>query len=325
MANNQASMQTVLAGDLGGTKCRFALVAEDLSVHRVQHVATVREQQPFLANFAAAIEAVLHELPAGCEAPRRAGFGTAGVIPPHGESIDRAPNLPLDGFPLANFVGERFGLKTRVINDGRASAWGEYLKGNAAGADPLLCLFFGTGIGIGLMDGGEPYTGFRNAAGEIGHTMFRPGGRRCPCGDLGHFEAYCGGRAITERAAAEIAEQPPAALGVGKWTAGAVVDAQGLDGAAGATARAILADAAEAATTMVANACTLLNPGAVVLGGGVLAGWPALRGHIEAAVTSQTSRLIHEGLRFVPSLGGSDAILWGAAAAAGLAIAPAGR
>ncbi len=318
-------MQTVLAGDLGGTKCRFALVAEDLSVHRVQQVATVRDRDPFLAQFEAAVREVLRELPAGCEAPRCAGFGTAGVIPAHGESIDRAPNLPLDGFPLAQFVDERFGLSTRVLNDGRASAWGEYLKGNAAGADPLLCLFFGTGIGIGLMVAGAPYAGARNAAGEIGHTMFRPGGRRCACGDLGHFEAYCGGRAITERAAAEIAEVPPAELGVSKWTAGAVVAAQALDGRAGETARTILEDAALAATTMVANACTLLNPGAVVLGGGVLAGWPALRERIELQVPAQTSRLIHEGLRFVPSLGGSDAILWGAAAAAGLSIAPAKR
>lgn len=317
-------MKTVLAGDLGGTKCRFALIGQDLSVHRVQQVDTVREREPFLAAFAAAVGDVLRDLPPGCEPPRGAGFGTAGVIPPHGESIDRAPNLPLDGFPLASFVQERFGLRTKILNDGRASAWGEYLKGHAAGADPLLCLFFGTGIGIGLMVGGAPYAGSRNAAGEIGHTMFRPGGRRCACGDLGHFEAYCGGRAITERAAAEIAPRPPAELGEAKWTAGAVVAAAALSGAPGERAREILEDAALAATTMVANACTLLNPGAVVLGGGVLTGWPALRQRIESAVPAQTSRLIHEGLRFVPSLGGSDAILWGAAAAAGLAIAPAG-
>lgn len=314
-------MQSVLAGDLGGTKCRFALVTADLAVHRVQQVATVRERQPFLAAFAAAIDEVLRELPAGCEPPQAAGFGTAGVIPLHGESIERAPNLPLDGFPLAEFVSERFGLRTRVLNDGRASAWGEFLKGHAAGADPLLCLFFGTGIGIGLMVGGKPYTGARNAAGEIGHTLFRPGGRRCPCGGLGHFEAYCGGRAIVERAAAEIAPKPPAALGVGHWTAGAVAAAAQGEGAMAAAARLILDEAQEAAVAMVANACTLLNPSAVVLGGGVLSGWPALREHLTQEVPQLTGRLIHEGLRFVPSLGGSDAILWGAAAAAGLSLA----
>lgn len=305
-------MRTVLAGDLGGTKCRFALVAEDFSVLRVQRVTTVRERAPFLAEFERAIAAVLAVLPTGCAAPTAAGFGTAGVIPLDGQSIDHAPNLPLDGFPLARHVEQRFGLRATLLNDGRASAWGEYLRGLAVGRDPLLCLFFGTGIGIGLIVDGRPFAGATNAAGEIGHTIYVPGGRRCPCGGLGHFEAYCGGRAIVERAAEQLGAAPN-----GTWNVGDVV-AVAAGGAAGAAAaRAILDEAAAAARALVANACTLLNPSAVVLGGGVLDGWPALRGELESHVRQATSRLIHEHLTFVPSLGGSDAILWGAAAATG--------
>lgn len=311
-------MRTVLAGDLGGTKCRFALVADDFSVHRVQHVPTVRERQPFLDALGAAIRTILAELPAGCEPPTAAGFGTAGVIPTSGRSIAVAPNLPLDGFPLADFVEQRFGLCTTLLNDGRASAFGEYLRGHAAGQDPLLCLFFGTGIGIGLIAGGAPFGGASNAAGEIGHTTFRPGGRRCPCGGLGHFEAYCGGRAITELAA-ERCGPPP---GQPTWTVGAVVAAAAAPGPVQAAAQAILADAELAATTLVANACTLLNPAAVVLGGGVLSGWPALGAAIERHVRATTTAPIHQGLRFVPTLGGSDAILWGAAAATGVLWQP---
>lgn len=307
-------MRTVLAGDLGGTKCRFALIADDFSVHRVQHVPTVREQQPFLEALGTAIQTILGDLPPGCEPPTAAGFGTAGVIPSSGRSIAVAPNLPLDGFPLADFVEQRFGLPTTLLNDGRASAFGEYLRGHAAGQDPLLCLFFGTGIGIGLIAGGAPFAGAGNAAGEIGHTTFRPGGRRCPCGGLGHFEAYCGGRAITEQAA-ERCGPPP---GQATWTVGAVVAAAATPGPLQAAAQAILADAELAATTLVANACTLLNPAAVVLGGGVLSGWPALGKAIETHVRAATTAPIHDGLRFVPTLGGSDAILWGAAAATGV-------
>ena len=308
-------MKTVLAGDLGGTKCRFALVSADFGVHAVEHVPTVRERGPFLAAMDAAVRAILAHLPPGCEAPTAAGFGTAGVIPPAGGSIEYAPNLPLDQFPLAQHVFDRFGLRTTLLNDGRASAWGEYLRGHAVGHDPLLCLFFGTGIGIGLIVDGKPYRGFANAAGEIGHTIFRPGGRACPCGGLGHFEAYCGGRAHTERAAAEIGAPGAAA----NWTVGEVVTtAKTGSGERSAAARAILADAESAACTLVANACTLLNPKAVVLGGGVLSGWPELQERIVAHVQGATSTLIHRGLRFAPSLGGSDAILWGAAAATGV-------
>jgi glucokinase len=310
-------LQTVLAGDLGGTKCRFALVAADLTVAAVQQFPTVRERGQFLAAFDAAVAAVLANRPEGWLAPTGAGFGTAGVIPPDGRRIDRAPNLPLDGYPLASHVHERFALPTTILNDGRASAWGEFVRGHAAGADPLLCLFFGTGIGIGLMVGGRPYAGAQNAAGEIGHTIYRPGGRRCPCGGLGHFEAYCGGRAIVERAAEEIA---PTAAGGLQWTAGRVVAMAAEPGPHGAAARLILDDAATAAITLCANASTLLNPAAIVLGGGVLTGWPELRTRIVQEVPKSTSRLIHEQLRFAPSLGESDAILWGAAAAAGLPI-----
>jgi len=304
-------VRTVLAGDLGGTKCRYALVAEDFSVHRVQHVPTVRERGPFLEGFERAIATVLHDLPPELALPTAAGFGTAGVIPRGGAAIDRAPNLPLDGFPLAAHVEQRFGLPTTLINDGRASALGEFLRGHAVGRDPLLCLFFGTGIGIGVIVDGKPLGGAANAAGEIGHTTFVPGGRRCPCGAAGHFEAYCGGRAITERATAELGtRQTP-------WTVGELVAfAQRPD--APAIARTILHDAALAACTLTENACTLLNPSAVVLGGGVLSGWPELRTRIEEHVRRATGAPIHRDLTFVESLGGSDAILWGAAAATGV-------
>lgn len=312
-------MRSVLAGDLGGTKCRFALVGDDFSVHAVQHVPTVRDRTRFLDGFEQAIAAVLAALPSGWERPAAAGFGTAGVIPRDGRTIEYAPNLPLDGVPLAQRVEDRFGLPTTLLNDGRASAWGEYLRGHAAGADPLLCLFFGTGIGIGLIAGGRPFAGGSNAAGEIGHTVYRPNGRRCPCGRLGHFEAYCGGRAITERAAEAVGH--PAAGGT--WTVGAVVAAAAADGPDALALRAVLDEAEQAACTLVANACTLLNPSACVLGGGVLTGWPALQQRIVAHVANATSVPIHRDLRFVPTLGGSDAILWGAAAATG-ALWPAG-
>ena len=297
-------MRCVLAGDLGGTKCRYALVGEDFGVHRVEHVATVRDRAAFLASLDAAIERVLATRPDGLDAPAAAGFGTAGVVPPEGGRILHAPNLPLGAFPLAAHVQDRFGLPTTLLNDGRASAWGEYLRGHAVGRDPLLCLFFGTGIGIGLLVGGKPYGGAANAAGEIGHTTFRPGGRRCPCGGVGHFEAYCGGRAITERAAEALGDAPR-----GGWTVEAVV-ADAAVGAKAGTAPAILPQAG------LAPRPPGENPG--TLGGGVLRGWPELRVRIEAHVRASTSAPVHADLQFADSLGGSDAILWGAAAATGV-------
>ena len=305
-------MRTVLAGDLGGTKCRFALVSEDFGVHGVTKIETVRDQAAFLAALDRGIDATLAARPDGLEPPRAAAFGVAGVIPPDGQRVRDATNVPLHDFSLGSHVRDRLDLPTTLINDGRASAWGEFLRGHANGKDPLVCLFFGTGIGIGIIVDGRPYGGGSNAAGEIGHTTFRPGGRLCPCGHPGHFEAYCGGRAITERAGEALGARPDSD-GDGRWTVGDVVAAAEND----ERAREVLEDAASAACVLVENLCTTLDPNAIVLGGGVLEGWPDLRHRIERHVREHTREVIHEDLSFVESLGGSDAILWGAAAATG--------
>ena len=223
--------------------------------------------------------------------------------------MSATPNMPLDGFDLAEHLETRHRLPLAVLNDGRACAWGEYLRGHARGRDPLLALFFGTGIGTGLMVHGKPYAGATSAAGEIGHTIHVPGGRRCSCGRRGCFEAYCGGRPMVERAEAELG---PLAGGQA-WDVGEISRRAELDD----RARQILADAERAATAMVASACTLLNPSAVVLGGGVLTGWPDLRGKIEEFTRAHCTAPVTRELAFVSSLGGSDAILWGAAAATG--------
>jgi glucokinase len=300
-------MRSVLAADLGGTKCRVALVTESHGVVGAVRVATRRQRGEFLADLEQAAARVLAARPGDVLAPAAFGVGTAGVMPPGGRAVLHAPNLPLDGFALADHLERRLGLPAVLINDGRASALGEYRCGSARGLDPLVCLFFGTGIGIGVVADGRPYGGADNAAGEIGHTVFVPGGRRCACGAAGHFEAYCGGRAITERAHEELGA-PPRDAG---WTVTDVL-ADGRD-----AARAILRDAETAAAVLVANACTLWNPRAVVLGGGVLDGWPALRSHIEAQVRALCTAPITQHLQFHRSDLGSDAVLLGAAAATG--------
>lgn len=300
-------MKSVLAGDLGGTKCRVALVTEDHRVIGAQRLPTSRERAVFLPALEQAFEAALAARPADVEPPTAIGVGTAGVITVDGRGIERAPNLPLDDFPLSEHLEARFGLRTFVLNDGRASAWGEFRIGTARGLDPLLCLFFGTGIGIGFLAGGKPHAGADNAAGEIGHTIYVPGGRRCPCGGLGHFEAYCGGRAITEAATQALG----APLRGAHWLAGDLM----ADGRP--EARAILDEAVLAAAVCTANACTLLNPRAVVLGGGVVDGWPELGTRIEAYVREHCSAAITRGLQFHRSQQSSDAILIGAAAATG--------
>ncbi|MHC5065433.1 MAG: ROK family protein [Planctomycetota bacterium] len=304
-------MKTVLTADLGGTKCRFALVTEDLRVLGERQIPTPRDRDAFLdaleENFRSLRQ--LDESPGA--GPLGIGIGTAGVVHRGGRVIDYAPNLPVEeNCSLADLIEQRLSMPTTLINDGRAAALGEFRRGNASGSDPLLALFFGTGIGIGLVVDSAPYAGVSNAAGEIGHTVFRPDGLPCVCGRMGCYEAYCAGGPMCTRAQQEVGAPPD---GSRRWTVGKIFAAAESD----PRCRAILDDCALAAGAMVASACVLLNPQAVVLGGGVLLGWPDLRGRIESFVQSWCSEVVLRDLSLVSSLGGSDAILWGAAAETG--------
>ena len=117
-------MRTVLAADLGGTKCRFALVSEDHGVHCAQRIETIRVREPFLERMGAALDEVIAQgLREGLEAPRAMGVGAAGVVGLDGEGLGDPPNLPLGGFGLRRWLSERTGLAVTLLNDGRASAW----------------------------------------------------------------------------------------------------------------------------------------------------------------------------------------------------------
>lgn len=302
-------MKSVLAADLGGTKIRFALVTEDGRIVGARKLPSTRVRAEFLAAMDAALAAIVAERPADVAEPSAIGVGLAGVVAVDGRSIRYAPNLPLDDFPLVPHLEGRLHVPAFLLNDGRASALGEYARGAAAGRDPLLVLFFGTGIGIGIVVDGRVYAGANNAAGEVGHTVHVPGGRVCACGRRGCFEAYCGGGPMTARAAAELGARPA----MQQWTVGALVEAATRD----AGAAAILDEARVAAGAMVASLCTLINPATVVLGGGVLVGWPALRRDIERFTREWCTPPVTEHLTFVPSALESDAILLGAAAATG--------
>ncbi len=305
-----APLRTVLAADLGGTKCRFGRVDADLQVRAVREVPTTMVRADFDAAMHEAFDAVSAPLD-GCLPAEAIGVGVAAVVLADGDTLTGSPNLPLAEVPLASELRARYGLPVTLLNDGRASAFGEYLTGEAAGRDPMLVLFFGTGIGIGLIIGGAPYAGAGNAAGEVGHAIFRPDGRQCVCRRYGCFEAYCGGGPMTSRAAAELG----ACADGTRWTVGRIVARAE---AGDAAAAAILGDAELAAGTMVASLCTVLNPAVVVLGGGVLKGWPELAPRIERAARSWCTDNVNQSMTFLPSTGGSDAILRGVARATGV-------
>jgi len=182
--------------DVGGTKIQSAAMRSKqvVGVHRLPTPLTGAK------DVVAAIgEAVAKALADGGAQPtdlEAVGMGVPGAIDTEAGTVSSSPNLP--GFqaaapvPLGAMVADVLGgVPVRLDNDVRVAILGEWRRGAGRGFTNLLGVWVGTGVGGGLLLDGRLYEG-QGAAGEIGHTIVKPGGRVCSDGRRGHLEAYAG-------------------------------------------------------------------------------------------------------------------------------------
>ncbi len=200
MANSPSA--NLRAGiDLGGTKIQSVIAAEDGSVLGSERRATPTEGgvDAIVAALAESVRAAAHS--AGCELPNRIGVGTPGSVDPEHATVTGARNLRgFDGaVPLAALLGKELDTHVVLGNDVGVALDAETAFGVGAGFASFLGLWWGTGIGGGVVLNGKRWRG-RGAAGEIGHVVVKVGGRLCPCGRRGCVEAYAGRRAMEIRA-----------------------------------------------------------------------------------------------------------------------------
>ncbi len=190
--------------DLGGTKIQA--IVFDTDAERV--LASARRPTPQEGGPAAVTAALVESLQEAAQAaglvPERlagVGVGSPGEIDPAQGTVAHASNLPDwdSPFALAAALSERFGVPVSLGNDVDVATQAEFQLGAGRSASSLLGVFWGTGVGGGLVLDGRPWSG-RGAAGEIGHMVIKRDGARCPCGRRGCMEAYAGRRAMEERA-----------------------------------------------------------------------------------------------------------------------------
>ncbi len=186
--------------DLGGTKIQAAIIDEADHVVGASRRATPTEGGP--ADVATEIEAAMREAAgaAGVQVSDLAGVGVGspGTIDDDG-TVTSARNLPSweGSFPLAKTLEEAFGCPVEVGNDVQVATDAEFQLGAGRPFDSILGVFWGTGVGAGIILNGKPWTG-RGGAGEIGHIVVEIDGARCTCGRIGCMEAYAG-RAAMEK------------------------------------------------------------------------------------------------------------------------------
>jgi glucokinase len=269
----------VVAVDVGGTTLKGGLCDRDAALlHREGRETPLDSSEALVDGIVRLVDGLAAEGRARFGADGVAGVGLAvpGLVDEARGVALRAVNLPWHDLPLADVVAERCGLPVALGHDVRAAAAAEAALGAGGGADDVLFVAIGTGIGGAIVARGRPYGGAHGRAGEIGHTIVDPDGPPCACGARGCVEALASASAI-ERAYAE--------AGAGDGASAREVAA--LAGAHDPAARAVWDRAVAALAAGLANAITLLDPARVVIGGGLAEAGAALLDPVAAAVAER--------------------------------------
>ncbi|MDG4788871.1 ROK family glucokinase [Micromonospora sp. WMMD1102] len=198
-------MTLTIGVDVGGTKVAAGVVDVDGVVRAQTRRDTPAED---VAGTRDVIVEVVKELTAEYEVTA-VGIGAAGWIDAARSTVLFAPNIAWRDEPLRDFVGNAVGLPVIVENDANVAAWAEFRHGAARDADDSMVLFtIGTGVGGGIVLGGELLRGAHGIAAELGHMLSVPDGHVCGCGRLGCIEQYASGNALVRFARAGARQEP---------------------------------------------------------------------------------------------------------------------
>jgi glucokinase len=262
--------------DLGGTKIQAVVVDDADTVLGAAREPTPQEGGP--PDVAAAIAASLTKAAqaAGVATADLAGVGVGspGTIDVAAGTVSTALNLPdwAGSFALGGALEQALGTRVVLGHDVQVATDAEFQLGAGRPYSSLLGVFWGTGVGGGLILDGKPWHG-RGAAGEIGHMVVKIGGRLCPCGRHGCMEAYAGRLAMENRARELVAkgrktvlfkimeERSRTRLTSGVWSRALEHDDK--------LAKHLLGRAVEALGAAIASAQNLLDVEAIVIGGGM--------------------------------------------------------
>ncbi len=276
---------TTVGIDVGGTFLKAVVMSEGRMV--AERSDPVPDDD--VIEFVAAVGSKL----AGDHAAEALGVGVAGLVRwPEGEFV-WGPHVSGRRVAYRAELTARLGIPVVVDNDANLAAYAEATAGAAVGFENVLMLTFGTGIGAGMVFGGEVYRG-RSFAGEPGHMTVQPDGLLCACGRRGCWETLVSGARLDGLAADLVTQAPDGA--VARLAGGSVATGAHLSAAAEAgdpASRAILAEAGEWLGRGVANMIAVLDPDVVVVGGAVAQAGRWLLDPARTAIASHLTGFAH--------------------------------
>ncbi len=298
--------------DLGGTNIVAGALAEDgsdLLALRSEPTRADQGADAVVDRMARMIEAVIAETMAQTGAKRDdvigIGVGSPGPLDRERGIVVTTPNLGWTNFPLRDAIQERTRLPVRIDNDANCATLGEWWLGAARGANNVIGMTIGTGIGGGIIIGGRLYHGASDVAGEIGHATIDITGRRCKCGNYGCLEAYASGPSIADRAREAVSGDDNAMMirmaggDPGRITAATVYEAakKGDD-----TALDVVRETSRFLGAGIANLLNIFNPDVVVIAGGVTQAGDTLFAPLRREVRKRAFKPAVEACQIVPGV-----------------------
>jgi len=299
--------------DLGGTQLRVTVADERGRLKTVVRRPTEahRGRQHVIDRIVAAVGEALEADGTAARQVRALGIGLPGPVDPSAGLVISPANLP--GFrnvPLNRILTRATGIPSYLHHDAHLAALGEHRRGAARGASEMIYVTVSTGIGAGILLGGELYAGAHGIAGEVGHIVLQRNGPLCTCGQRGDLEAIASGTGIA-RAARELAPGTPGSAlhGLEHPHAQDVVRAAR---AGDELATSILENAGRYLGVAMGTLVNLFNPQLIVLGGSVIKAGNLLLRPMRRSMNASSWKAARRGLRIVRPALGDDAGLIGA-------------
>ena len=320
--SSKSENEHVIGVDVGGTKVAAGVVNHFGEISATTRVRMVSDQSA-ADGFNAVAEAIDHLLKMQKEqkwAIRGIGICAPGPLDPNTGVVINPPNVTCwRNFPLAAEVFARYHLPVKIENDANAAALAEVLWGAGKGFSKVFYFSIGTGIGTGLVLDGQIYNGRTGAATEGGHVTIDYRGPVCGCGKRGCIEAFIAGPAIARRARAKIEEakswqSPMLDLAGGKIETLTCEMVSQANAAGDAIARDTFLETAELLSVWLGNIIDLLEPDAIVVGGGVAAVLQPFFGYVRDRLPEWSINSRCQEIPLLPAHYGSHAGIAGGAA-----------
>jgi len=272
-------VRVALGADLGGTKMAVGVVDE---AQNVLHRATESTFGRSLDELLDELEAELREGLAEHPDVKAVGIGVPCTLDRERGYAFNAVNLPINDVPFRDLVQERIGLPTSLDNDANLAALAEHRFGAAKGATNAIMLTIGTGIGGGLILGGELYRGSTGAAAELGHVVIDQAGPPCQgnCPNRGCVEVLASGTALGREGRIAAEAHADSALGralaAGEEVDGRVVTEAAIGG--DGIAVEVVATIGRRLGVALSSLANIFEPDVIVIGGGASAAGELLLG-----------------------------------------------